>query len=476
MTSLGRGGAEVGVAIDEARSFADWKSAAAELDRSEGLAAWREIDESRHFDAGLLRNHLEQLREHRRSGDYLGLAELLHDSLYRNLGELANPALYLHARCGPKHVVDVYLDEVEGAVVDIADADVPGVSRVRKLELLEQAAHNLGRSALMLSGGATMGLFHAGVVKALWQEGILPRALSGASTGAIIAAATCTRTDTELGEIFADPSLVDTHVFEAHSPAQILRGEGVMSQENLLRSIRANIPDMTFLEAHRHSGRILNIAVSPTRMHQKPRLLNHLTAPELLIPHAVLASSAIPGVFPPAVLMARDAQGNEVLHGPDDKWIDGTIHSDLPMLRIGRLFNVNHFIVSQTNPHLVPFVSARRGRGIVPLLSDLALSSVHAQWVQLLGVAERHLPWHGLRRVVDAVHGASDQRIMGDIDIHPPLSFWNYGKVFSNATSEDFEHFILQGERATWPKIAMIRNHTRVSRALERAMNNVAAE
>jgi predicted acylesterase/phospholipase RssA len=33
------------------------------------------------------------------------------------------------------------------------------------------------------------------------------------------------------------------------------------------------------------------------------------------------------------------------------KWSDGSIESDLPMARLAELFNINHFIVSQVNPH-----------------------------------------------------------------------------------------------------------------------------
>ena len=38
------------------------------------------------------------------------------------------------------------------------------------------------------------------------------------------------------------------------------------------------------------------------------------------------------------------------------KWSDGSVHQDLPMVRLSELFNVNHFIVSQTNPHVLPFL------------------------------------------------------------------------------------------------------------------------
>jgi TAG lipase / steryl ester hydrolase / phospholipase A2 / LPA acyltransferase len=32
-------------------------------------------------------------------------------------------------------------------------------------------------------------------------------------------------------------------------------------------------------------------------------------------------------------------------------YTDGSIESDLPMQQLGELFNVNHFVVSQVNPH-----------------------------------------------------------------------------------------------------------------------------
>ena len=37
-------------------------------------------------------------------------------------------------------------------------------------------------------------------------------------------------------------------------------------------------------------------------------------------------------------------------------WIDGSLESDLPMMQLKELFNVNHFIVSQANPHIVPLL------------------------------------------------------------------------------------------------------------------------
>jgi len=50
-----------------------------------------------------------------------------------------------------------------------------------KLSFLHSTRHAYGRSALLLSGGATMGLFHLGMVKTLWEQKLLPRIISGAT-------------------------------------------------------------------------------------------------------------------------------------------------------------------------------------------------------------------------------------------------------------------------------------------------------
>jgi TAG lipase / steryl ester hydrolase / phospholipase A2 / LPA acyltransferase len=45
----------------------------------------------------------------------------------------------------------------------------------------------------MLSGGATFGKFHFGVIKALLEHDLFPRTICGASVGSSVAAAICCR-------------------------------------------------------------------------------------------------------------------------------------------------------------------------------------------------------------------------------------------------------------------------------------------
>lgn len=56
----------------------------------------------------------------------------------------------------------------------------PNLDNDAKLAFLNQTRHAYGRTALLLSGGATMGLFHLGIVKALQDQKLLPHIISGA--------------------------------------------------------------------------------------------------------------------------------------------------------------------------------------------------------------------------------------------------------------------------------------------------------
>lgn len=65
------------------------------------------------------------------------------------------------------------------------------------------ALHAHGCTALCLSGGGAVALYHLGVVKELHQHGLLPRVISGTSGGSIVAAMLACHTDSELPECVA---------------------------------------------------------------------------------------------------------------------------------------------------------------------------------------------------------------------------------------------------------------------------------
>ena len=89
---------------------------------------------------------------------------------------------------------------------------------------------------------------------------------------------------------------------------------------------------MTFREAYLRTGRALNISVVPLGTSQSPvKVLNYITAPDCIIWSAVLASSAIPGVLPPVVLLRKTPDGRaEPFLGKSSRWRDGSLKSDIP--------------------------------------------------------------------------------------------------------------------------------------------------
>jgi len=334
-----------------------------------------------------------------------------------------------------------------------------------KLALFKQNAHRFGRSALMLSGGATMGIYHLGVVKALFDAGLLPTVVCGSSMGAIVAAGVCTRSDEELRQFFAEPERIHREALMGKGLFTMAKELSLFDPKQLLTHVRSNIVgDMTFADAFKKTGRLLNISVSPVHQRQKPRILNHISTPDLLISHSAVASCAMPLLYPPAMLMARDSSGKPVPYLPEERWLDGSVAGDLPMARVGRLHNVNHFIVSQTNPHVYLMVSRSETPRLPYIAFEAAGSIVRAQAGSILGSARKYLHDDHLRPILDQAYSLTAQPYLGDINLHPRVDPGMLRKFLSNPTKEDIDSFILEGQRVTWPKLPMIRDQTLISR------------
>ena len=170
----------------------------------------------------------------RREGRLLRLADRLDESLYRHLGDLSEAELYTTAYAGTKLLVEAYLDEVVACMELIAKTPVPRVAMAEKRARFERAAANFGRTALLLSGGATLGWYHLGVCKALHAQRLLPTVISGSSMGAMLAAGICSRTDAELDALFADPRDVRLHGLTRLSSREALRQKAVYDPDVLL--------------------------------------------------------------------------------------------------------------------------------------------------------------------------------------------------------------------------------------------------
>ncbi len=65
--------------------------------------------------------------------------------------------------------------------------------RAKKIEFFAETRHAFGRTGLLFSGGGNIGLYHYGVLKALFETGHLPRIITGSSVGSIFAGFIATR-------------------------------------------------------------------------------------------------------------------------------------------------------------------------------------------------------------------------------------------------------------------------------------------
>jgi NTE family protein len=458
----------------EAADYATWRAAAEDLDTLQGLDEWKQEEASEDYDWKLIKSRLGQIRQFREQGRIDRLVHHLRQGLHWNLGNIGNPALYGRARTGTKQLVQDYVEEVVEALQFLADTEFDDFNLGAKRRFFAETAQSYGRSALMLSGGATLGLFHVGVVKALAREDLLPDVISGSSAGAVVASAVGTRAPDELDQLL-DPRNAFHDFWKLLSLREIWRKGVLMDQNQVRKAIAANIRDLSFEESYRLSGRVINITVSPAGSNQPPRLLNYLTFPYLFVREAVLASCAVPFLFEPVMLTTRDETGRRVPYMPSLSWTDGTLKSDLPGIRLRRLHNVNHFIVSQTNPHVIPFLRQRPGRGgLGGALRDFAVSTAFGHTANLLKLAGAlPIPLAQPRRYLEHAVGILEQNYQGNVTIVPKLSIWRYANVTANPGLELIERFVHEGERATWERMSMIRYQTLISRTLDRCLRRL---
>jgi predicted acylesterase/phospholipase RssA len=464
------------LALAEAKTYEEWLAAALVLDHLDGHEKWREENQSEEYDYKLLASRIRLLRRLRRQKDFDQIIFRLREELHGNLGNMANPALYQKARGGTKKLINAYIDEVCGALNLLCDSDYRAMSPMRKRVFLKRAARSFGRSALLLSGGASLGLFHMGVIKELEEQGILPRVVTGSSAGSIVAGILATHTDLEMEELYERNEWRFDWV-RLFRPNDIMKERGMLDQKVLQRCIDQNIPDMTFLEAYKHTNRILNISVSPADSHQFPRLLNYLTAPNVLVRRAALASAAIPGIFPPVQLRAKNFDGKSVAYMPQNRWIDGSLHEDIPKDKVNRLHNINHYIVSQTNPHVVPFLNEEMEEtGLLPFIQDVVIKAPMVQIEHLLELVQQHFDFPGLGSVIKKAHAVARQTYSGDITIYPDRNLFSLVRLFNNLGPDEMEAMMLEGRRATWPKIERIRNTTQISRTFDNCLARMSEQ
>jgi len=463
--------------VSQAQSYEEWLALAVAYDEETGADEWRCNDASRLYDHASISKRLKRLRTLRKKGDDHGLLFALNEGIHGNMAGMGRAALYQRAKSGTKVLIEDYINEIRDSLNYLAPRDFPGIPWAERIEFFQRASHCYGRSALMLSGGGTLGYFHFGVIKTLIEQRLCPAVISGASAGAFVAAIVGTRTDAEYLRLFDNNYLARALTANrGNIKIGFSSGSDKVDMKIIKREMARMIPDMTFLEAYEKTGRSINITISPAEPRQNSRLLNHIASPNVTIRSAVLASSALPGVFPPVQLEARNVHGQVQPYLPSRRWIDGSFSQDLPAKRLARLYSVNHFIVSQVMPGLGRD-EPRLRPGIRKITSDAAVAATKEIVRGCLDFAQRRLtvgPRMGV--AMNTINALIDQQFTADINIFPGYGVSSLGAILKMLSEEEMAELIREGERATWPKVPAIRMTTRIGRALDRILHDFEVE
>jgi TAG lipase/steryl ester hydrolase/phospholipase A2/LPA acyltransferase len=193
----------------------------------------------------------------------------------------------------------------------------------------------------------------------------------------------------------------------------------------------------------------------------------------------------MPFIFSSAHLLAKNPATGE--HSPWNhvhlRWIDGSVDNDLPMTSLAEMFNVNHFIVSQVNPYVVPFLSSsapslsiapsdfRLNSHLAPILAPLTQLAMSEALHRLHVLAQLGV----LPNICNKARSMLSQRYSGDITIQPRIEYRDFVGILKNPTPGFMVRTCEAGERATWPVLGMVRNHCAVELELDRAVAELRA-
>jgi len=157
------------------------------------------------------------------------------------------------------------------------------------------------------------------------------------------------------------------------------------------------------------------------------------------------------------------------------RWVDGSLSDDLPAKRLSRIYGVNHFIVSQVNPHIFPFVTDTKRKKDMLTTVRHAAGRTAREWINAsASMLEKPLAWNSaVNRLANVGLSIINQDYFGDINILPDRRFFNPLKLLAHRSIEEVVELIEMGEKATWPKLEMIRIQTKISKKLDQILRDV---
>ncbi|CAJ1941726.1 unnamed protein product [Cylindrotheca closterium] len=392
--------------------------------------------------------------------------------------------------------IGAYYNEVSKGLEFLAEApvsaDEPLAILSDRISLVRKMKQNMGRTALMLSGGGAQAIYHLGTLRALIDADLYDdiKVISGTSGGSITSACCAMYSTKEIFEKICVPTVSTDFKLNGEMKqknikwfppiqdmvAYWLKKRLLVDSEYFYRTCEFYYGATTFAEAFERTGKHVCITVSASRASggtAQRLLLNHISTPHVTLASAVAASCALPGVMKPAKLQTKSSLGEiEPFEVDGVEWIDGSVQADLPFQRISTLFNVSNFIVCQTNFHVQPFLN-----------KDHHPSTRSAYW-KLFQLFEWDIRSRALKLgklgLFPKIFGQDiskvfKQKYHGNLTLVPRFTAaQTFGlKALVNPSVKEMEGYLKYGQVAVWPYVSVIRDMIRLEKSLDECLDNL---
>ena len=177
-------------------------------------------------------------------------------------------------------------------------------------------------------------------------------------------------------------------------------------------------------------------------------------------------------------LLSKDKEGKIFIWSPSKlklKKVFGVGEREAPEQRLAELFNVNHFILSQSQPYIAPFLDepgpmrfASKSKILARIVRYDFISTL-ISFLNRFTTSEIQFRINQLSKfglIPNVITELFQQKIEGHVTIAPLLSDKDFFTIFSNPTHKSLSYWILKGEQSTWPFLCMIKNRCIIERKL----------
>eukprot|EP01060_Flectonema_neradi_P005315 TRINITY_DN13520_c0_g1_i1.p1 TRINITY_DN13520_c0_g1~~TRINITY_DN13520_c0_g1_i1.p1 ORF type:complete len:680 (+),score=96.70 TRINITY_DN13520_c0_g1_i1:185-2041(+) len=525
--------------MNESKTYKEWYQFAMQYSNSYGYYEWRRSTNDKHFDyveiqhrtKGIrtLINEIEKATEAgntQQADDYFSnLQTHLRFDLTRGPCKILRPEAFKYC-IGTKKVIEEYIEQIQKSLEFISEYQ--SASLLDRYHYLSACLKTHGHTALLLSGGQSLSLYHLGVCRFLHDMNFLPRVICGTGTAAIIASFVCCNHDRELKLLLdASQEKLDFSPFTnkrqqggliARCGRRLRRlcEEGTLMDINVVAEfVEHHLGDTTFAEAFKKTGRVLNIVICnlnecqtilPHTDYTIPQPLigggetrwvaNYLTAPDVLIRTAAVAAVS-QGILASMLwkgycLKRKNPSTGEVeVFSPCAYVSTKETAEALAIQRLSEQFNVTCIMRAKTKLRLWQSGAC----------ASSVLSKPHKSWLRLHteraihevlheGLYRTHKLLKWLRRV--PILGTTSKRLLSldiflkDVDVDIELSSYEGFtlRMLEHPSRSLVTKGLHDGERSIWPRLSNIQLHLAVedsfnlvlSRLLEKIQTESAKE